>query len=74
VGYKVITSLLKSFVSASVNSLNNKMSSYDKLMLRLVPDGTPMVGENLYDTLLNATCFVASLSDGKANELSKQIH
>ena len=74
VGYKVITSLLKSFVSASVNSLNNKTSSYDKLMLRLVPDGTPMVGENLYDTLLNATCFVASLSDGKANELSKQIH
>ena len=53
---------------------NHMMSSYDKLMLRLVPDGTPMVGENLYDTLLNATCFVASLSDGKANELSKQIH
>ena len=74
VGYKVIDSLLKPFVSASVNSLNNSTSSYDKSILRLVPDGTPMVGENLYDTLLNATCFVASLSDGKANELSKQIH
>ncbi len=74
VGYKVIDSLLKPFVSASVNSLNNSTSSYDKSILRLVPDGTPMVGENLYDTLLNASCFVASLSDGKANELSKKIH
>jgi dGTPase len=47
VGYKVIDSLLKPFVSASVNSLNNSTSSYDKSILRLVPDGTPMVGENL---------------------------
>ena len=73
VGYKVISSLLKAFVTAAVNSLNNQMSSYDKLILRLVPDGIPIVGHNLYETLLNSTCFIASLSDGKAHELSKQI-
>jgi len=73
VGYKVISSLLKAFVTAAVNSLNTQMTSYDKLILRLVPDGVPIVGQNLYETLLNSTCFIASLSDGKANNLSQQI-
>ena len=73
VGYKVISSLLKAFVIAAVNSLNNQMSSYDKLILRLVPHGVPIVGQTLYETLLNSTCFIASLSDGKAHKLSQQI-
>ena len=50
------------------------MSSYDKLILRLVPDGVVMIGDNLYETLLNSTCFIASLSDGKALKLSQQIN
>ena len=74
VGYKVISSLLKAFVTAAVNSFNNQMSSYDKLILRLVPDGVPIVGQDLYETLLNSTCFIASLSDGKAHKLSQQIN
>jgi len=73
VGYKVISSLLKAFVTAAVNSFNNQMSSYDKLILRLVPDGAPILGQNLYETLLNSTCFIASLSDGEAHKLSQQI-
>ena len=73
VGYKVISSLLKAFVTAAVNTYNDQMSSYDKLILRLVPDGVPIVGQNLYETLLNSTCFIASLSDGKAHKLSQQI-
>lgn len=74
VGYKVISSLLEAFVTASVNGLSNQMSSYDKLILRLVPDGVVMIGDNLYETLLNSTCFIASLSDGKALKLSQQIN
>ena len=74
VGYKVISTLLKAFVTASVNGLFNQMSSYDKLILRLVPDGVSMIGDNLYETLLNSTCFIASLSDGKAHKLSQQIN
>ncbi|PTM01964.1 MAG: dGTPase, partial [Candidatus Arcticimaribacter sp.] len=46
---------------------------YDQLILRLVPNGTPFISDTLYDTLLNATCYVASLSDGKAMELSKKM-
>ena len=74
VGYKTISSLLKAFVIAAVNGFNNRMSSYDKLILRLVPDGVTIIGDNLYETLLNSTCFIASLSDGKAHKLSQQIN
>ena len=36
--------------------------------------GTPMVEDSLYKTILNASCFVASLSDGKAMELAKKMN
>ena len=73
IGYKVISNLLNAFVNAAYNKFLNKESSFDKLLLRLIPEGTPLVKETLYLTILNATCFVASLSDGKAKELSKKI-
>jgi len=43
------------------------------LILRLVPSGTPFVEATLYKTILNASCFVASLSDGKAMELAEKM-
>ena len=73
VGYKVISSLLQAFVNAAVNNYEGKMSSYDKLILRLVPEEIPMAENSLFETLLNATCFLASLSDGKAHMLFKEI-
>jgi hypothetical protein len=32
-----------------------------------------MAGATLYETLLNASCFVASLSDGKALRMAQDI-
>ena len=73
VGYKVITTLLEAFTTAAVNEFKGEADAYDQLILRLVPDGTPFVSDTLYATLLNATCYVSSLSDGKAMELSQKI-
>lgn len=73
VGYKVITTLLEAFTTAAAHQFKRQADAYDQLILRLVPDGTPFVSDTLYDTLLNATCYVASLSDGKAMELSKKM-
>ena len=73
VGYKVITTLLEAFTTSAVNEFKGHTDAYDQLILRLVPGGTPFVSTSLYSTLLNATCYVASLSDGKAMELSKKI-
>ena len=73
VGYKVITTLLEAFTKAAVHEFEGQADAYDQLILRLVPNGTPFISNTLYDTLLNATCYVASLSDGKAMELSKKM-
>ena len=73
VGYKVITTLLDAFTTAAVHEFKGEADAYDQLILRLVPKGTPFLSDSLYDTLLNATCYVASLSDGKAMELSKKM-
>ena len=73
VGYKVITTLLEAFTKAAVHEFKGQADAYDQLILRLVPNCTPFISNTLYDTLLNATCYVASLSDGKAMELSKKM-
>ena len=48
-------------------------NSHDKLILSLVDEGTSIQGNTLYETLLNATCYVASLSDGKALRMAQDI-
>ena len=73
-GYQVLSKLLHVFVTAAARTYHGKANSYDKLLLQLIPEGTPFVEESLYATLLNASCFVASLSDRKAMDLAKKIH
>ena len=48
-------------------------TSYDDLVIKLLPDGTPFIAENIYETILNATCFVASLTDSKAMHIAEKI-
>ena len=73
VGYKVISVLLDAFVTAASNAFFKKPNSYDQLLLQLIPGHLELQGESLYQTLLNASCFVASLTDGKAKLLAKKI-
>ena len=73
VGHRAISLLLNCYTGASVRSFEGKANIHDNLILSLVPEGTPMVGETLYETLLNSSCFVASLSDGKALSIAKDI-
>lgn len=72
-GYKVISSLLEAFVTAAANAFNKKTNSYDELLLELIPEDELLPADSLYETLLNATCYVASLTDGKAMMLSEKI-
>ena len=73
VGHRAISLLLNCYTEATVRSFEGKANIHDNLILSLVPEGTPMVGETLYETLLNSSCFVASLSDGKALSIAKDI-
>ena len=73
VGHRAISSLLSYYTEASVRSFELKANTHDNLILSLVPEGTPMVGDTLYETLLNSSCFIASLSDGKALSIAQDI-
>jgi dGTPase len=73
VGHRAISVLLQHYCHAAVRSFEGKANTHDKLILSLVPEGTPMAGVTLYETLLNASCFVASLSDGKALRMAQDI-
>ena len=74
VGYKVIHTLLNAFCQAAANQFYEKETAYDKLVLRLIPREIPIQSDSLYNTLLNATSYVASLSDGKAMELAHKMN
>ena len=64
---------MKVFTQASVNKFHNKENSLDSVILKQVPEGVPLMSDSLYKTLLNTTCFIASLSDGKAMEISNKL-
>src|SRR5690606_38913873 len=73
-GYKVISVLLDTFITAYNNAYEGKMTNYDKLILRMLPekykaDNTTTV----YERLLQMCHFVSLLTDGNALQLFKII-
>ncbi|MFZ9056205.1 MAG: dGTP triphosphohydrolase [Flavobacteriaceae bacterium] len=73
VGYRVLSTLLGAIVPAAHRHFENQATAFDRLVLALVPEGVPLLAPSLYETVLNATCFVASLSDSKAMEWAQQL-
>lgn len=73
-GYKVIQNLLDVVATAFVNKLAFAESNYDKLILKLVPEKYYNSIESQYQALLQASCYVASLSDSSAILLHKKIN
>ena len=67
-GYQVIHRLLEVFVQAVVHDHQGNTSAYDRLALSCLPDKMIQSSTQIYDQLLNVSCFVASLTDGKALE------
>ena len=73
IGHRAITVLLEHYTHAAVLKWQGKTRTFDKLILSLVPEGMPIEGKNIYETLLNVSCFVGSLSDGKALRMAQDI-
>lgn len=72
VGYQVISKLLETYTTAVNNLALGKLSNYDKLILKTLPNSLVVEDQSLYERLLNVSCFVASLSDSKALLLYKK--
>ena len=72
-GYQVIHKLLSVFVNATVNNQLDKTSALDDLVLASLPETYIHKGGELYEQLLDVSCFVASLTDGNALEWYNKI-
>ncbi|MDM9630057.1 dGTP triphosphohydrolase [Robiginitalea aurantiaca] len=73
-GYKILSDILDVSTKAMVGKLNGKVSSYDKLILSMLPieKGQPEA-TSVYAALLQACSFVASLSDRGAVHIHNKI-
>lgn len=74
VGYQVINDLLDKFCTAFNNKSTGQETSYDQLILRMLPEKYSIEKLNLYDRLMHICHFVSMLSDGKALELYKVLN
>lgn len=73
VGYQVINTLLDKFCTAYNNKFEGRASSYDVLILKLLPEKFVTEKMSLYERLMHICHFVSLLTDGKALQLFKTI-
>jgi dGTPase len=73
-GYQVIHHLLDVFVRAAVNNQQNCKSAFDDLAIACIPKSYLHKEGGLYTQLLDISCFIASLTDGKALEWYKKMN
>jgi len=73
-GYQVINHLLNVFIKAAVNNQKNQTTAFDKLALACIPKSYIHKDGDLYIQLLDISCFIASLTDGKALEWYKKMN
>jgi dGTPase len=65
-GYQIINTLLDKFITAFNNQFEGKATSYDKLLLQILPERHHLEKENLYDRLIHICQFISLLTDGNA--------
>ena len=72
-GYNIINKLLDTFISSVNRYYEGNQTSYDDLILKLLPSTTNLNHDNLYSRLLEVCHYVASLSDRKALKVYNKI-
>lgn len=73
-GYRILSDILEVAASALVGRLRGHASAYDQLMLRMLPASLREAEHTtVYECLLAAASFVASLSDGAAVHMHTKI-
>lgn len=72
-GYRVINTLLETYISAINNAYNGTASNYDTLILNTLSGSINTDEVLIYKRLLSVCNFVASLSDSRAILIYKKI-
>lgn len=72
-GYRIISDILEVYTSALIREKEHRASNYDNLILQTLPELYRYTKTSTYDILLNACCYVASLSDSAAVHIHNKI-
>ena len=72
-GFEILNQLLDRFILAVNNNYENVPTSYDKLLLKLLPNEVNFLDKTLYTRLMNVCYFVSLFSDTKAVQTYKKI-
>lgn len=72
-GYKIISDILKVYISALINQKENRGTNYDELLIRSLPQHYRDTAVSVYRILLNISCYVASLSDSAAVHIHNKL-
>lgn len=65
-GYQIINTLLDKFITAYNNQHDQQSTSYDRLLLKILPEKHHLEKDTLYERLLHICQFVSLLTDGNA--------
>ena len=65
--------LLKTFTNSVINWRDDKVNAFDDLALECIPKEYLNKETDLYSSLLDVSCFIASLTDGLALEWYKKL-
>jgi dGTPase len=72
-GFEILNELLSRFILSVNNNYNNIPSSYDKLLLKLLPKELDILDDSLYNRAMNVCYFISLFSDKKAVLTYKKI-
>ena len=65
-GYKVLDELLNVLVKVAANSYFGKLSNYDKLIIKALPETVKLANASLYDNIMAICLHISKLSDTNA--------
>jgi dGTPase len=72
-GYKVLHGLISEYSRMAHNAFRDKLTNFDKLLLKSMPDSVVIGTESLYSNLLAVCSYVASLSDSRAMQIYHRL-
>ena len=72
-GYEILNQLLKSFGKMAYQYFDENMSSYDKLLLSILPETVKLSNDSLYQNLIAICLYISKLSDTNAMLLHKKL-
>ena len=72
-GYKILSTLLNTFISAAINYKNGNENNYDKLIIKSFLSEYDFEKMSTYQILLEICSLIASMTDGNALRVFKKL-